>query len=167
MKTIKDIAWLAGLLEGEASFMLRRGNAKIGIQMTDRDVVERAANLLGVTIGLHSRQPKGKTTYLPVFHLAVHGIKAIAWMMTLYTFMGERRQAKIAQILGEWKNAKSAPRSSRGQRLPAVCHPDRLRCGDMLCRTCWMREYRKRTGKYGAYYRKKKVGEVSPTLAGP
>jgi hypothetical protein len=43
-----DIAWLAGLLEGEGSFM--RGKRKdapgISLAMTDRDVVERAAKLL-------------------------------------------------------------------------------------------------------------------------
>jgi hypothetical protein len=104
-------------------------------------------------VGDYVRQPKGKASYLPVFRLAIHGTRAIGWMMTLYAFMGERRRAKILEVIDHWKAAKSAPRSARGQRLPAICHPDRLRCGDMLCRTCWMREYRKRTGKNGSYYR--------------
>lgn len=161
MKTIRDIAWLAGLLEGEASFMLKKGNTIIRMQMTDKDVMDRAAALLGTKVADYGRKPKGKPSYLPVFHLAIHGTKAIGWMMTLYTFMGERRRAKILQILDHWKAAKSAPRSSRGQRLPAVCHPDKLRCGNMLCRACWMREYRKRTGKNGSYYRKQKVIEAA------
>jgi len=157
MITVKELAWLGGLLEGEASFMLRNGCHKIALQMTDLDVVQRAAAILGVPVGAYSRQPKGKATYLPVWHLAVHGIKAIAWMMTLYTLMGERRKAKILEVLDHWKASKSAPRASRGTRLMAVCHPDRPRAAHMLCNTCWMREYRKRTGKNGNYYRKQKL----------
>lgn len=157
MRTTTDIAWLAGLLEGEASFMLKNGNTTIQVQMTDKDVMDRAAALLGTKVGDYGRKPKGKASYLPVFWLAIHGTRAIGWMMTLYVLMGKRRQAKILQILDHWRSAKSAPRSSRGQRLPAVCHPDRLRCGDMLCRACWMREYRKRTGKTASYYRKKRM----------
>jgi hypothetical protein len=157
MKTIKEIAWLAGLLEGEASFMLRRGNTRIAMQMTDKDVMDRAASILGTKVGDYGRKPKGKASYLPVFHLSLHGTRAISWMMTLYSFMGERRRVKILQILNHWKGSKSAPKSSRGPRLPAICHPDKLRTADMLCRTCWMREYRKRTGKNGSFYRKQQI----------
>lgn len=142
MKTIKDIAWLAGLLEGEASFMLKNGNSIIAMQMTDKDVMDRAADLLGVKVGNYVRKPKGKSSYLPIFHLSIHGTKAIGWMMTLYSLMGVRRRAKILQILDRWKASKSAPRSSRGQRLPAVCHPDRIRSAHLLCNTCWMRQWR-------------------------
>lgn len=76
-------------------------------------------------------------------------------MMTLYSLMGERRQAKIREILEHWKAHRMAPRSSKGNRLPAICHPDKLRTGNLLCRACWMRDYRKRTGKNGSYYRKR------------
>jgi hypothetical protein len=31
------------------------------------------------------------------------GRKAIALMMTLYTLMGERRRAKIEEVIAEWK----------------------------------------------------------------
>lgn len=161
MKTTKDIAWLAGILEGEASFMLKNGNSIIQVQMTDKDVMDRVAALLGTNVSSYVRKPKGKASYLPVFWLAVHGTKAIGWMMTLYALMGERRRAKILHILDHWKVARSAPRSSRGQRLPAICHPEKPRCGDMLCRTCWMREYRKRTGKNGSHYRRLKLEEVA------
>lgn len=153
MKTI-EIAWLAGLLEGEASFMLKKGNSIIQIQMTDRDVMERIAALLGTKVGDYARKPKGKASYLPVYWIAVHGTRAISWMMTLYSFMGERRRAKILEIINHWKASKRAPRASRGTRLMAVCHPDKPRTANLLCRTCWMREYRKRTGKNGTYYRK-------------
>lgn len=157
MRTTKELAWLGGLLEGEASFMLRKGCPKIGLQMTDLDTVERAASIFGVKVGAYSRKPKGKATYLPVWHVAVHGTRAISWMMTLYQFLGRRRQARIREILTEWRASKNVPRASRGIRLMAVCHPDRPRSGGMLCNTCyrkeWMRKWREKTGRNGTYYR--------------
>ncbi len=41
-----DIAWLAGLVEGEGSFHMSTRSIAIILTMTDRDVVERAATLL-------------------------------------------------------------------------------------------------------------------------
>lgn len=158
MRSTLDLAWLGGLLEGEAAFMMKNGSPKIGLQMTDKDVIERAAKLLGVPVGAYSRKPKGKASYLPVWHLAVHGTNAICWMMTLFTFLGERRRAKVTSIIEQWKASKAAPRAPRGTRLMAVCHPDRPRRGNLLCGTCWMREWRRRTGRNGSYYRKKAAG---------
>lgn len=142
MRTVKDLAWIGGLLEGEGSFAIRNGCATIDLQMSDRDTVKRACEILGVPIGARSRQPKGKPSYKPIWHTKVCGIRAISWMMTLYQFFGERRQQKITEILGSWKASKAAPRAPRGQRFMAVCHPDRVRAGRMLCKTCYMRQYR-------------------------
>ena len=153
MKTTKDLAWLGGLLEGEAAFMIRNGSPVIRLQMTDRDTMDRAAAILGVPVGKFSRQPKGKATYRPVWHLGVHGTNAICWMMTLYQFLGERRQAKIRYILDLWKASNAAPRAPRGQRYMAVCHPHRPRRGNMLCGACYMRQWRQLTGRTATYYR--------------
>ena len=116
MRTTKELAWLGGLLEGEAAFMIRKGCPKIGLQMTDLDTMERAAAILGVPVGSYSRKPKGKETYLPVWHLGVHGTRAIGWMMTLYQFLGQRRQAKIRSIIEEWCASRTVPRAPHGQR---------------------------------------------------
>lgn len=155
MKTIKELAWLGGLLEGEAAFMTRNGCAKIGLQMTDLDTLQKAAAILGVPVGAYSRKPKGKATYKPVWHLAVHGVRAISWMMTLYQFLGDRRQAKVREILTAWRTSMAAPRASRGTRLMAVCHPTNPRKGNMLCAACWRRDWLKRTGRNTTYYRNK------------
>lgn len=149
MRTTKDLAWLGGLLEGEASFMIRKGCPKIALQMTDLDTMERAAVILGVPVGSYVRKPKGKATYLPVWHLAVHGTRAISWMMTLYQFLGGRRQAKICSIIEEWRTSRMVPRAPHGQRFMAICHPDRPRAADMLCNSCYMRRRRLRR-KVGA-----------------
>lgn len=158
MRSTLDLAWLGGLLEGEGAFMSKNGCPQISLQTTDQDVLDRAAALLGTKRQGEGWKAKGKATYKPVYACRVHGTHAISWMMTLYTFLGARRRAKITEIIEAWKASKAAPRASRGTRLMAVCHPDQPRRGNLLCSACWMREWRKRTGRNGAYYRKKAAG---------
>ncbi|WNM70104.1 HNH endonuclease [Myxococcus phage Mx1] len=93
--------WLAGLLEGEGSFMSPSPSEpncpKITLQMTDRDVVEKAARLMGITY-IHERAPKNpkwKTTY----RICVKGARAVELMKLLRMHMGQRRHKKIGEIL--------------------------------------------------------------------
>ena len=152
-----DIAWLGGLLEGEGSFMIKKGCPIIALQTTDEDILTRAAKLLGVAQQGVGRKPKGKDTYKLVHACRVHGTSAIAWMMTLYSFFGERRQAKVKEIIETWKASSAAPRAPRGQRYMAICHPDKPRKSNMLCGTCYMKEWRKKTGRNKAYYSAQKA----------
>jgi hypothetical protein len=104
-----DIAWLAGLLEGEACFCVcdRRVKDKtykriyIQLVMTDQDVVERAANLLGTSAKPMPWRNNGMTK--PTWRAYLCGDKAAGWMMTLYKLLGHRRQAKIRECLSAWK----------------------------------------------------------------
>lgn len=155
----KDIVWLAGLIEGEGCFQSSRtGNhatsrtPTIDIQMTDKDVIEHAASILGANPRKPYRHKQGN--HKLVYSVVVCGTRAISWMMTLYTLMGERRQAKIKEIIEAWKKSPNTPRAPRGQRFMATCHPGQPRKGRGLCGTCYMREWRKRTGRDGAYYRR-------------
>ena len=106
----RDIRWLAGWLEGEGCFQMRRfGNRTpipiIAANSTDEDVVKRASKILG---------GKGKTYFVKVTHKmhkpawtkVVSSTLAVSWMMTLYSLMGKRRQAKIKEILDEWKTQR-------------------------------------------------------------
>ncbi len=92
----QDLYWLAGLLEGEAYFTYN-GTARIDLQMTDKDIVERAAILLhGVNIVERiSNNPKHKNVYRCV----LNGEKAVDIMKQILPIMGKRRQARIQQII--------------------------------------------------------------------
>jgi hypothetical protein len=134
-----DIAWVAGVLEGEASFGYYRGTPTIQVQMTDADVIARLTALFGST----PRAPWArKDGYKPVYTCIAHGITAVGWMQTVYTFMGERRRAKIREVLAAWKLSTRRPRAGKGERLMATCHPERVRSGRGLCQQCYMREWR-------------------------
>jgi hypothetical protein len=139
MRTQRDIAWLAGLFEGEASFLFRNGSARIQMQMTDRDVVERSASVLGARMSDYVRQPKGKTTYKKVYTLGVHGALAVSWMMTIYSYMGERRKSKIRDVLLGWRACRPNMRGTTGGR--ALCHPERAVVSFGKCKRCYHKEY--------------------------
>lgn len=155
-----DIAWLGGLLEGEGSFYDSKGSPCIALQTTDRDVLLRVADLLGVKEEGKGWKPKGKPTYKQVYMCRVHGFRAIGWMMTLFQFFGERRQDRIGGIIERWKAAKASARAPRNKpRHMALCHPDRVKATALLCHPCYMREWRQRTGRNGTYYRSQKAKE--------
>lgn len=120
----RGILYLAGLLEGEGYFALyRRTNRpsheiRITLTMTDRDVVERAACLMGVPVkGPFGPYGAGKKE---VWQLHVYGVAAIGWLMTLYQFMGIRRRARIAQLLTVWRNAPCSKYNRHKKVLPHV-----------------------------------------------
>ena len=103
MITVRNIEWLAGLLEGEGCFGFqshRKWNPRIDLAMTDEDVVARASSLM--------KDGKYWTRYSHVGHktqycLRITGPRAIQWMMTLYLLMGHRRRGKIKEIITRWK----------------------------------------------------------------
>ena len=59
-------AWLAGLLEGEGSFMMTKNCPSIAFQITDKDIAERVAKVLDVVLR-SPWKPKGKPTYKQVW----------------------------------------------------------------------------------------------------
>lgn len=111
-----DVVWLAGLLEGEGSFDLHRGRyPRVRVAMTDRDVIGRAATLMGVSVRLSLKPAPQKA----MWHAEASGPKAEAIMRAILPHMGARRSARIAQILGHApKTAKTPVAITRPPGLP-------------------------------------------------
>lgn len=139
MISTKEIAWFAGLCEGEASFMFS-GSPTVQIQMTDLDVLLKAADMVGVTVR-GPYYPK-RVNSKPVFGFSISGKRGAGWMMTMYPLMGERRQAKIRDVLAQWHAKPGMPKASRGSRLKALCHPEENRVAYGLCKQCYMERWR-------------------------
>lgn len=103
---VRDIHWVAGLLEGEGSFIGKEGpkgfSPVISLQMADKDIVAKVATILGspklmgpiIRTGNHRKEMWG---------CSVYGCRAVEWMMTLYVLLGERRKERIRQILTKWR----------------------------------------------------------------
>ncbi len=107
-----DLYWLAGLLEGEGSFMKgppSKPNAPyISLQMTDEDVVARAAALFHISYRkVRNRKPGlWKESYL----VQLRGARAADLMRELHPLMGIRRKVQIDRAL-----ASHTPKVVRGQ----------------------------------------------------
>jgi len=102
---IKTIAWLAGILEGEGCFLLKGNNTSpcIQLKMKDEDIIKRVASLWNVTVIENKKQ---ELHWSQTYQVNLYGNRAVAWMFTIYSFMGKRRQAKIKEVVAGWKNQK-------------------------------------------------------------
>jgi len=104
---VKDLAWLAGLFEGEGCISLRwrdrggglRPDVFLVIHSTDRDVIEKVAGLwntrvryLGINRRSHARKPSYATRM-------GNRDKVISFLEQIYDMMGKRRRAKIDEVM--------------------------------------------------------------------
>lgn len=98
----KDLYWLAGLLEGEGSFLKAppsNPNAiSIQLEMTDKDIIEKAASIMKVPFFL----PKRRKNYKQSFRLRIGNARAAEWMKQLKPLMGQRRQKQIEEALADY-----------------------------------------------------------------
>ena len=109
---ITNIAWLAGILEGEGSFHSYTHKkkwfvARISINMTDRDVISHIAEIVGCK---SFRGPYVNDSHLgkkPLWALAISGRRAIKWMQTLRPHMSQRRREQIDTVLTGYAEYKA------------------------------------------------------------
>lgn len=147
MIPIGNLHWLSGLLEGEGCFSgcsNRPSHPSIQLAMTDRDVVEKAATILGSRVGGPYFQKKRKVNgeaRLPFYRCGVSGRFAVGWMMTLYSLLGSRRRKKISGLLYLWMRDVSiksrSPRSPNGTRTVSKCRPDKPVVSRGMCSVCY------------------------------
>lgn len=95
-----DLYWLAGILEGEGSFMCGPPSdprqPRIGIQTTDEDVIRHVQLLIGGTVAEVSRQ---REHHRRTWTLKLKGLDAIIIMQRLRPLMGKRRREQIELAL--------------------------------------------------------------------
>lgn len=93
-----ELAWLAGLLEGEGCFSFRndRNLPVVEVKMTDLDVVNRVAMLMGRTV---TPIPAKQDGWLPQYRARIQGDPARDLMRALLPHMGQRRAARIEELL--------------------------------------------------------------------
>lgn len=94
--TDADLYWLAGLLEGEGSFVAgppsNPGCPQVCLQMVDEDVVARIAKLFAKK---YWRCVPKNVRHSPTYKTYLRGLRAVELMHTLRPLMGRRRQGQI------------------------------------------------------------------------
>ena len=100
----QTLAWLAGVLEGEGSFMFSEKHKSLilTVQMTDEDVIARIAGIWSSAISkANVKQSHHKTP----FSTKLVGARAAYFMNLLLPFMGERRASKIREVIEKYQCA--------------------------------------------------------------
>jgi hypothetical protein len=94
--------WLAGLLEGEGSFLRPIPSSPscpvISCRMTDRDVVQLVAAIFVTSI-----QANSKADHKTEFATLLRGARAVELMRLLQPMLSERRQAAIGRALDGYR----------------------------------------------------------------
>lgn len=90
-----EVAWLAGLVEGEGSFHLHRGRRpRLQVSMTDEDVIRKAHAMVGVGSVGGPYQSEGKRK--AYWQWNVYGAEVIELLLP---HLGLRRAARAQEVL--------------------------------------------------------------------
>lgn len=112
------MAWLSGLLEGEGTFTSTGGYPSVSVQMCDRGVVARAAELLGGTnVWDMTTQEDLSRGWSPSYKTALSGARGAELMQLLRPLMATRRREEIDRALGLYSPIRLT-------RAPAHCTVD-------------------------------------------
>lgn len=103
--TSTEIAWAAGLFEGEGSFFLnqhqhgRRASVAARLAMTDEDVVDRFAVIVGVGYR-HKARDSGPAHWKPLHGWATQAAPDVIFVAELFLpYLGQRRTAKAIEVI--------------------------------------------------------------------
>lgn len=97
--TFRQLHWIAGLLEGEGSFiaMQTKGRWYPSVQcaMKDEDIIRKLHRLTG-EVGRVTMEPSQRPEWLPLFRWRMQRQRpCLEWMYMLHPLMGRRRQEQI------------------------------------------------------------------------
>lgn len=99
--TDAEVAWVAGILEGEGCWTKRndpkRSTWWIAVRMTDRDIIDRLMEVTGV--GSVSDARPLRDTYKMAWAWQVAARPHREWLtIQVWPWMGERRRARILEL---------------------------------------------------------------------
>lgn len=107
------IAWAAGFLEGEGSFVASGSVITISAVQVQRDPLERMQALFGGHLKpyTHKNRPGA-----PYWRWSLNGSHAVGAAFTIFTFMSPRRREQIHRLVAVWKS-----RPGRNNLLKTHC----------------------------------------------
>lgn len=133
MPTETEIAWAAGLLEGEAWFGHAGNSARLSLAMVDHDIVTRFVEIFELPPPRPVPPPKDRPNRQMQWGAYAHGRQALEIMRIVLPHLGARRAAKVREVerlMGEKYDPRACaecgasyvpqPRAPLGQRYCTV-----------------------------------------------
>lgn len=106
MRRSAELAWAAGIVEGEGSIHVRDRDTHrsivLTVVMSDLDVLQRLESVLrvGTIVGPYQQRPGVK----PLWHWNVTCARHVAAVvMTLYPLLHGRRRKQVRKVLDAWQ----------------------------------------------------------------
>ena len=118
MITTRDLAWTAGFLDGEGSF-LWAGSLRVVATQVDRWALDRLAMLYGGSVCWCPRPSSGHG----IHQWSLSGRRAGGLMLTLYTMMSLKRRLQIRTAIDRWRARPGQGRVNRAKTLCPQGHP--------------------------------------------
>lgn len=99
--TESQIAWLAGIYEGEGSCAITNGRAiRVEIVMTDQDVVDRIHTLTG--LGSVHTVPQRTEKHKQAYRWSIGSVDAINFLQAIMPWLGDRREKRATEAINNW-----------------------------------------------------------------
>lgn len=98
-----DVAWMAGIFEGEGSIGIRASSPRAEVGMTDHDVMTHFFEIAGIgTLKGPALRLNGKDHWKPVTRWYCGGHDAIQFLQIIRPYLGARRRAKVDEAVDAW-----------------------------------------------------------------
>ena len=103
-----DVAWLAGIIEGEGCIRTYvdkrwknpRPQLRVYLGMTDKDVIEGVVKMISYKNKIYEQlKPKDKKHWSQCYKIEIHGYLAQEIIELFYPYMFSRRKQKINEVL--------------------------------------------------------------------
>jgi hypothetical protein len=95
-----DLGWLVGLIEGDGSLTYDGKKAVVALKITDLDVAQRFARLMGTTVSGPYHYEDHQLGPKPFYVSKIAGKRAREFMVSAAGHFGMRRQEQITAIVG-------------------------------------------------------------------
>lgn len=150
MSTEAELAWAAGIFEGEGWVHVSKYTFRLGVEMADLDVLERLQEYLGgMVAGPRSRGENRRPMWT---WKSPNGPPTLELVVRFQPWLGARRRSQLEQAAEQWNHrldhrprelpcaycGKPVPQRTRGT-LRKTCGPvcySRSRDGTPKCRGC-------------------------------
>lgn len=125
MADAPEVAWAAGLFEGEGTAFVSGGGQRLAIEMTDYDVLLRFQRTVGCgSLAARAPRPSAQAHHKQVWVWQVaHKMDVILVGELLLPYLGRRRTEAVERVL-EAARARRTLRRRRGTRDEDVCGDD-------------------------------------------
>lgn len=132
-----QVAYLAGIYEGEGSCAITAGRAiRVEIVMTDQDVVHNICNITGLA-SVRIVAPRGENYKTP-YRWSIGSADAVAFLEAIMPWLGARRQQRATDAIQNWKTNKRQSIASDTECVNGHVYdaPDNRRTKYGTCHKC-------------------------------